>query len=357
MYNNNLRLPPDDISMIADTTSEYLLGNRYIYDVNPLNDNYNETFLNNNHGPLLLHLALSMYAQHNNAAFDDMQERMKRIVLKSLETYPFSSQEEELEVKNGVLVAKKATVMSDRQNSLYKMRATGNESWELNPKHLGSLGGTDSTINFFTYIYSSFFKVDRTQRKHFIAALPNINFPSVILEAYVYIKSLTAEYVNLPSCKIQLNNYNKYMHKRPSSDFYSSDEGIVIDYNMDKRAKSRMAYENLLYIYLAFPICCEDNDTIWETLEYDKLYKIIWLMLNDKEKYKGRLTNSIIFDDLKKSQSLLLKGSVDYSDAIQVTDASKKDIIEEITFLMGTNISNDLWEQTKDLPDDWISLL
>jgi hypothetical protein len=125
---------------------------------------------------------------------------------------------------------------------------------------------------------------------------------------------------------------------------------------MDKKAKTRNAYESLLYIYLAFPICCDDNATVWETIRYNSLYQIVSSMLHESKDFKGRLSNELIISDLKKAQSILLKGSVDYSSALNGT-SNKKTVEEDIVFLMGTNISNDLWEQTKDLPEDWLSLL
>lgn len=342
------------MSDAIDNTAHALLGSRALHSINPLNDSYNEEFLKNNHGPSILHMAFNMYRISNNLSYEDMHARMQKLIIKGLESYPFEAQDEEIEVRNGILVLRKTQGLSDRQNKLYKMRATYVDNWEVNPKNLITLYNTKSEINFFTYIYSSFFKVDRNLRKHFISALPNINFPSVLLESYCYIKSITAAYPNTSMCKTQMENYNSYGSKKEIANFFVSEKAIIIDFTMDTKARNNKSYEPLLYMYLAFPICCDDNDTIWETIDYPKIYNIISDMLSSVSLYKGRLTSSLIISDLKKAHSLILKDSVEFN----VKEELKVKTVEEnILFLMSTNISNDLWEATKDLPEDWISLL
>lgn len=356
--NHSLKIALQDIESIADTTAEMLLGSPSIYTYSPLHDKYNETFLDANHGPLLLHLALNMYMHTTGYTFVEMKERMKKLLIKALDSYPFTKQEEEIEVKNGVFVVRKNSGLSERQHVLIKMRAAHSESWEVNPRFLYTINYTQSSINFFTYLYSNFFKVNRDIRKHLISSLPNINFPSVLLESYVYIKSQTAGYLHTKHCEQQIENYNSFGETGVSQNFFPSDNGILIDFQLDTRAKNNNTYEALLYLFLAFPICCDDNDTVWETIQYDDMYQVLYQMIYDKEKYKGRLTHEVIVGDLKKAQSILLKGSVEYSSFIKVADKNyENSIVNDILFLMGTNLSREVWEDTKDLPDDWISLL
>jgi hypothetical protein len=354
---NSFNLSDDKLTKVLDDTAEKLLGSRNIFDIRPLNDGYNEAFLDSNHGSPLLHLALNLYYSSNTHTFDGMKERMSRILRKGLTAYPFDSQGEEIEVRDGLLVLKKKNSLSDKENILYKIRASYIEDWEVNPSKLMSLYKAKSEINFFTYAYSSFFKVDRELRKHIISSLPNINFGSILLESYVYIKSITSSYPLTKSCIIELENYNKFAEKYKGVNFYKSEDSILIDSQTDIRARSGDVYEPLLYLYLAFPICCDDNATIWETINYDSLFFIISKMLEDSSNYNGRLSNNLIIDDLKKAQSILLKGSVEYSALLNDEGQGKKTIEEDILFLMSTNISNELWESTRDLPEDWLSLL
>jgi hypothetical protein len=339
---------------VIENTAHALLGSRNLHSINPLNDSYNEEFLKNNHGPSLLHMAFNIYRTNNDLSYEDMHARMEKLLAKGITSYPFEAQDEEVEIRNGLIVLRKVQGLSDRQNKLYKMRATYADTWEVNPKNLMTLYATKSEINFFTYIYSSFFRVDRTLRKHLISSLPNINFPSVLLESYCYIKSVTSMYPNTKMCPSQMDNYNNHASKNDIDNFFVSEKGIIIDFTMDTKARNSKSYEPLLYMYLAFPICCDDNDTIWETINYNKMYKIVSDMLSSVALYKGRLSTSIIISDLKKAHSLILKDSVEFNTEL---DMKAKTAEDNILFLMSTNISNDLWEATKDLPEDWISLL
>jgi hypothetical protein len=121
---NISQLTPEELQEHIKRTAEMLLGNRLIYDINPLHDAYNETFISNNHGPLLLHLALNLYSQHNSMSFDDMRERMIKLLTKGIPVYPFETQDEEIFARNGVLMIRKNQGLSDGQNILYKIRAS-----------------------------------------------------------------------------------------------------------------------------------------------------------------------------------------------------------------------------------------
>lgn len=376
MLINNQSLTPevkDDLLYAAKA----LIGSVLLYELSTDDDGYDdawgepvEEFLETS-PPRIIVKALRAFYEKNNLSYNQMVSKMYDIIISLSETYRFDLNNERLLSREGVIFFESGDSKDSNLKRLVKMGISFNETWEVSSANLSDMDKslTSSRPNFISTVYSSFFDVPKIYKEHIIDNLPDINFPSYLLEAFIYLK-----YIQMPKkhdnekCKLANEIYNRSVVKY-SKTGYLIEHNLTINPKLDVRARAERIHEPLLLLFLTFPVSCKPEEIVWESLPYDKIISLYRTVLSYRSENNvpliGRIVSEGFYKDARKATYMLIHDTTvhekpesniftgsDYSELNK--NKSKED---EIVQLMASSLPSSMWAAGSELPASWLDLL
>lgn len=376
MLINNQPLTPeikDDFLYAAKA----FVGSVLLYELSTDDDGYDdawadpvETFLETS-PPRMIVKALRALYEKNNLSYNQMVSKMYEILITLSQTYRFDLNNERLSSREGVIFFESGDSKDSNLKRLVKMGISFNETWEVSSANLSDIDKslTSSRPNFISTVYDRFFDVPKIYKEHIIDNLPDINFPSYLLEAFIYLK-----YIQMPKkhdnekCKLANEIYNRSVVKY-SKTGYLIEHNLTINPTLDMRARNEKVHESLLLLFLTFPVSCKPEEIVWESLPYDKIINLYIRLLSYRREENipliGRVVSDGFYKDARKASYMLIHDTTVYekqesniftgSDYYDANISKSKE--DEIVQLMASSLPSNMWAAGSELPASWLDLL
>ena len=377
-----------DIDALIHRSIIAMLGDENLYNISTEDSNYDYTYsnpkniYNHNNPPIILLKALHHYMKSNSLTYDDLIKLSVKAFNSTLDSYNFLNTGEVLQEdeKNGLLELSYGNYQDLKLDRLIRSGVSGLKRWRIVAGDFKSIQDVVLPYNFFTAIYSELFNVDQLTREHIIDTLPDINYPAVTLEAYIYLRSLRTPETHFDkTCKQAIDKYNRNLKIDPENDFvlqtYPINQGSEVDDILDKKAKIHEPYDIMLMLFLCFPASCNNDEIIWDALPYYDLYALMKAILSfhrdDNTLIIGRIVSEDFYKDMRKAVFLKIQSTAIKTDTAEITSSvfTGMDIVKpnqyeiftavnkEIVNFMSSGLPSDLWFSSSELPASWIALL
>lgn len=370
--------PEDANNLNIINAAKNIVGSIMMYEMETTDDRFNYLYFNPTESytisnpPRLILKALKSFYTKNNMSYNMMVERMVNVLQYTLKTYPFEVSNEKITIRNKLLHFESGDSSNKGLNRLVRMGISHNQSWYVasnNPADIEKYMHT-SQPNIISTIYSYFFNVPDADRKHIIDNLPDINFPSYLLEAYIYLKFLQKpKHHNSDACTASNTIYNRALQKSKTQT-YPITHRSIIDEKLDIKARISNIHEPLLLMYLTFHISCIPEPIVWEAIHYDEiinLYQKIVSYKNDEgQNMVGRIVGEDFYQSARKASFMLIFETTSFKNTETKSTFTGEDYkesqktektIQQILTLMSSNIPSSLWKETQSLPASWLELL
>lgn len=377
-----------DIENVVHRSVIAMLGDESLYVTSPEDSKYDEVYLNpesiyiESNPPILLVKALNHFMRANHMGYDELIKASSKAFYKSLEEYDFIKSGEYLEEDetSGLLKLSYGNYQDLKLDRLIRSGVSGLKRWRIVAGDFKSQHDAMIPYNFFASVYSVLFNVTGSLRTHIVDTLPDINYPAIMLEAYIYLRSLRIPEVHFDkTCQQAIEKYNRSLTIDKDNDFilqtYPINQNIEIDDLLDKKAKIQEPYEVMLLLFLCFPASCNNDEIIWEALPYYELYSLLKQIISfrreDGTSIVGRVVSDNFYKDMRKAVFIKIQTTAKKKETTEITSSvfTGLDIVNpsqyeiftavnnEIVNFMASGLPSDMWFESSDLPASWIALL
>lgn len=354
-----------------------MVGSIMMYELDVTDDSYNVYYMEplesdiNSNPPRMVLKALKSFYEKTGISYSGMVDRMYDVLIRLSASYEFHLMNEKLSIKDGVLVFESGNSEDMRLKRLVRLGISQSETWEIDSNNIINIEKYihSSRPNFISDAYSNFFAVNSEIKTHIIDNLPDINFPSYLIESYVYLKSLQMpKYHSQEQCAIANEIYNRSIQKQ-SSKCYPIEHNLIINQNLDVKAKNEKIHEPLLFLFLTFSVSCKPEEIVWEAIKYESIIKLYQNILSYKDEKNipmvGRIVGSDFYKSVRKASYMMIKDKVEFSQneskiftGSDYEENNKDSEVEiEILRLMSSNLPSSMWDDGAELPASWLALL
>lgn len=366
-----------------------MLGKPELYEVNTEETVYDSIYCTyeeeyNVDTPSLIFVkALRTYMKANSLDYAELVYSICDIFYDSLNNYDFSSSEEFLEedIKTGMLRLSHGNYNDLKLDRLIKSGVSGLKRWRFVTGDFKTQSDPLIPYNFFTYIFQNLFNVDPAVRSHIIVTLPNIVYPSMMLESYIYLRSLRMPEMHFDkTCQQAINKYNKSLSDvDPDTDFllqtYPITQSEYVDEALDRKARIHEPYEPMLLLFLCFSASCNNDEIIWDVMPYYEMYGLIKNVMSFKRDdgtiIAGRIVSDNFYSDMRRAVFIKIQSTASKKETVEVTSSvftgldvvkpSSNEIFaavnDEIVNFMASGLPSSMWAEGSELPASWIALL
>ena len=376
------------IDALILATVRKLLGSEKLYQSAPEDLTYDAMFIeeaksnNNAYIPLIIIKALYIKMRNMKTDYEGLVQAMVNAFTYNLEVYDFEKHGEILEEDDAshILRLTYGNYNDLSLDRLIKAGVSGLQRWRMLPGDFRSQHDASIPYNFFTSVYQKLFNVPSNLRQHLLYTIPSINYPSIMLESYIYLKSLRMPDMHFEkTCNQAILKYNNSLEIDKDYDFilqtYPITQDINIDDILDRKAKIHEPYEVMLLLFLCFSASCKNDEIVWDALSYYELYaltkNIIEYTRPDESIIAGRVISENFYKDMRKAVFIKIQSTATKTSKVEITSSvfTGADIIKpsneeiftavntEIINFMASGLPSDMWVSSSELPASWIALL
>lgn len=384
-----------DVDYIIRQSITAMLGDERLYTTHPEEVVYDEIYLHpetsnpSDSPPVIVLKALRKLMIENNADYDWLVNKAVKTFESALETYDFVGTGEKIEQdqETGLLKLMYGNYYDIKLDRLIKSGVSGVKRWRLLAGNYENQRDAMIPYNFFSEVFRALFNVPVSARSHILRVIPNIHYPSLTLEAFVYLKFLRMPETHYDkTCLQAVEKYNRNIHVDPENDFImqtypitirNEDEIIpdMVDEILDRKAKLHEPYEPMLLLFLCFSASCKNDEIVWDTIPYYELYSLMKTILtykrNDNTSIIGRIISDSFYKDMRKAVFIKIQSSVKRQETVEISSSvftgidiikpSKEELFaaanEEIINYMSSGLPSEMWSDSSELPASWIALL
>lgn len=373
---------------ILQQTAYALMGDEPLYDNTTDNIMYDElystpnTITGHSQPPRIIVKALRAYMVNNSIDYNILHKRVGKILFKISQTYDFGFTNEKLTVDpvEQLMQVSYGESPDRHMQKLVKIGVSGRNYWMVTAGRYSNIDDPNIPYNFFTSIYKHLFRVPENIRAHIVSTIPNIRYPSILLESYIYLRYLTMPEQHYDkTCEIAISKYNKNLEK------YEQNVNIIlpiqpqlrIDETINKKAQKTISYETLLLTLLCFPASCNNEEIMWELISYTQIYNLVLNILTferpDSTIIAGRIISEEFYKDMHKALFMKVNSTIFKPETPTTSHNSEvftgsnikhettvnlfTALDDEIINYMASGLPSNMWFDSSELPASWIALL